>query len=319
MPDPMPATAAPFAALRRRKRGGEADPNQPFPGYFVLETLFERPGGGIYLADDERLDRSVVIHAFTPDTAAHPEATDRFFGEAAGVARLRHPGIVRALDVGRAGRQFFLVEESIRGESLQVKLDRLERGRVPEREMVALLGRAAEALQGLFENGLAHRALKPDKLLLQEGGKLKLRGVGFARELLFADAEAAVLSMAAYASPEQAGGACDADIRSDLYSLGCIGFRLLLGRPPFESPSPAEILALHRTEPPPQPRDLDPRVSSASASLLLALLAKDRDDRPRTPEEFLLRLRQHPLFPKEEAATPAAGADDPAAGPKETT
>jgi serine/threonine-protein kinase len=277
---------------------GEIELEQPFPGYTVTERLGRGGSAAVFRAKDSRLDREVAIKALIPDLEHNEDAVENFFNEARNVARLRHPNVVRGLDVGRAGKYFYFAMEYVRGESLAQKLERLERGRLGEEEALRIVRETAVGLQYIFENGLVHRDLKPGNLLLSAEGGVKICDLGVAREVVAPRQEDFVKASPAYASPEQARGDFDIDIRADLYGLGCTWFQMLTGNPPFQKTTPEETLRAHLEEEPANLRELDPRLSAATSQLVLWLLEKDRDNRPRTPQDFLRKLDKHPLREK---------------------
>ncbi|MCX7935479.1 MAG: protein kinase, partial [Planctomycetota bacterium] len=217
-----------------------ADPRR-YEGYFLTAIIRQSDGAAVYRAKDERFNREVVIHILTA-AAEQKAAAAQFFGEAASTARLRHPALVRAVDVGKWGRQLLLVEEYVRGEALADKLPRLERGRLSESEALRIIRQIALALQALAAAGLCHRWLRPDKILLSEGGGAKLRGAGHARHLKFSSWRDALCENAAWVAPEQIRGDCHLDCRADLYSLGCVWYYALFGQPPFPGVSAETIL-----------------------------------------------------------------------------
>lgn len=270
--------------------------DQPIPGYEILETLHAQGDARMLLARDLRLERTVAVKVIRPDLVHNENAVEHFFNEARNVARLRHPNLVRALDVGRSGSYFFFVMTHVRGPSLAQRLASLERGRLQEKEVLGILLRGAKGLQAIFEAGLAHRNIKPGNLLLPSSGGLRIAETGVSRELSYPSYAAFVRANAAYASPEAAEGETVLDIRADLYALGCCGYEALLGRPPFQGDTPDAVLQKHRDAEPDNPRDIDIRISAGTGQLLLWLLRKDRDRRPRTPQQVVSKMMEHPLI-----------------------
>lgn len=268
----------------------------PFPGYDLGEVLELRERVCTVHGVDTQLGRKVVLRAVLPDLDAREDALERFFQDARNVAPLRHDGIVRGLDTGRAGDWFYLAYERARGETLAQKLARLERGRLQEAEIIRILGGIAEALQCAFENGLIHRHLEPGSILLDPEGGVRLLDLGFGRDLQYDSDGAWLHAEPWYASPELIADEPNIDIRSDLYRLGAIAFQALLGQPVYGGLTPEEVLRGHREREFPNPREIDVRVSAATSQLLAALLEKDRDERPRTPQAFLAKVRNHPLY-----------------------
>ena len=271
-----------------------------FAGYCITAVIREAETA-VYRATDERFSREAVIHVLTP-AESHREAAAHFFTEAATVARLRHPTLVRAMDVGKSGRQLFFVEEHVRGESLADKLARLERKRLGESEALRIIRQLALALQALADAGLCHCWLRPDKILLMEGGNARLRGAGHARQLRFSTWREALCENAAWVAPEKIRDESHLDIRADLYSLGCVWFYALFGQPPFSAAAVESILESHLSALPPSPRERDPRLSAATSQIILWLLEKEREARPRAPRDLLEHLERHPLWEGKMAA-----------------
>ncbi len=304
MADENPKRPA-FWNRKERKDGQDEEPKsgqkeiweQPFAGYKVYDKIAQGGSGAVFLARDERLGRDVAIKALTPDLQSNENAVDLFFNEARNVARLRHPNIVRGYDVGRTGTYFYFVMEFVRGESLGVKLDRLDRHRLQEKEAFRIVREILKALQCVFETGLVHRDVKPGNILLGNNGDVKLCDLGIAREVAFATPEAVVMGSPSYASPEQVRGDCDIDIRADIYGLGCTWFHMITGQPPYRGETAQQVMQKHLDEEAdlPSPRDLDPRLSAATSALIGWMMAKDREKRPRTPQQLLNKMREHPL------------------------
>lgn len=269
---------------------------QPFTGYRIINILGEGASGTVLLAEDLRLGREVAIKTLVPDPARAEAAPEQFFNEARQTARLRHENIVRGVDTGRAGKYFFYAMEYIRGESLQQRLDGLQSGRIRELESLQHVRQIANGLQFIFEQGLAHRDVKPRNILIGNDGIVRLADFGVAKDLAFPSAATQALACAEYVSPEFAADEANIDIRADLYALGCCWYRMLLGRSPFAGDSAPVILRKHISDDPTAPHEADPRITPATSQLILWLLTKDREKRPRNPQLFLAKLMTHPLF-----------------------
>lgn len=295
---------------------------QPVPNYRLGEPLAWRENVAVFRARDQRLERDVALKIMRPARAPSGEAIERFFDEARGVARLRAPGLVRALDVGRAGPLFFFASRYLRGESLAARMVRRERARWLEKDVLRLMLSVAHALRDLYEHGMGHRRLAPGNLLRDESARRwVIADVGCDTGILYADALSSHRARPWYLAPEQVDDDPVIDIRADLYALGAIGYHCLFGASPF-APENGDIdadvlLDRHRRAPLEDPRERDPRLSAATARLLTNLLEKDRDERPRSPKILLARLARHPLLegdsPEGDGDTPPSGAVDASA------
>ncbi len=274
----------------------EAFWDQPFTGYKILNILGVGASGTVLLVRDLRFERDAALKTVIPDLEVHPGAVERFFYEARQVARLRHDFLARGLDVGRAGKYFYFVMEYARGESLEKRLAALQSGKIREIESLQHVVQIAEGLQFIHEQGLVHRDIKPANIILSPAGTLKITDFGVAKDVAFPSPEAQALASPDYLSPELAACEANIDIRSDLYSLGCCWFRMLLGRVPFTADSPAVVLRKQISDDPAVPHEVDPRITPATGQLILWLLNKDREKRPRTPQQFLAKLMTHPLL-----------------------
>jgi serine/threonine-protein kinase len=180
-----------------------------------------------------------------------------------------------------------------------------------ERQALRLVRELAGALQKLFETGQPHGNLKPSNImLLPEGGGVRLLDIAFAWTLAWPDDTAAFAAAPDFLAPERIMGDLNVDARGDLYSLGAIWYRLITGEPVFRARTPEETLRMHLEVQPTPPRERDPRLSAATSGLILRLLKKDRDDRPRTPRDFLRRLDEHPLLGDGKKMEEAVGPPD---------
>ncbi len=283
---------------------------QPFQGYQVLNILGRGKSGSVLLARDTRFERDVVIKTMAPVGDDLEGAVERFFYDARQVARLKHENLVRGYDVGRTPKYFYFVTEYIRGESLQGRLEGLQQGKIRELESLKYVMQVADALQFIHEQGLMHRDVKPSNILIDNKGVVKLADFGMAKDLTFLSAEDAALANCEIASPEVASADPIIDIRSDLYSLGCCWFRMLLGRYPFTGESAAVVLRKHISDDPEMPHEVDSRITPATGQLIMWLLNKDRERRPRTPQQFVSKLMTHPLVKLEQQQHDLMEADE---------
>lgn len=287
---------------------------QPFRGYELRGVLSHDDHGAVFKGHDNTMDRTVAVKVMRP-APAREGVVEEFFSLAGSIATLRCPGAARGIDAGRGDGNFFMVYEFLFGESLQARLARRVTGRMTEKESLALVKELALVLQSLFELGHPHGNFHPGNIILGDGGKPRLAGIGFAWSLAWHDEDAACAARPDYLPPERIANELGIDIRGDLYSLGAVWFAMLAGRPVFVAETPEEVLHMHMEMKPPSVCKLDPKISASTGQLINWLLEKDRDRRPRTPREFLRKLARHPLLAEgapEEEDDEALGEDDEA-------
>ncbi|MDA1195677.1 MAG: serine/threonine-protein kinase [Planctomycetota bacterium] len=272
--------------LRRQVRRAEG--GEQIAGYRIEHKLGEGAMGTVYKARQLSLDRDVAIKVLAPHLSEDDVFVQRFFTEAKAVARLNHTNIISGIDVGESGGVKYLVMEYADGQTV-AKL--LERGGALDEERVLGIGlMVARALDHAHRNGLIHRDVKPDNVIITKEGVAKLCDLGLARMESHGGDEPARMGTAAYISPEQARGEADVTERADLYSLGCTLFHMLTGRVPFEGADASSVLAMHLTEPAPSVRALDPTISERTELLTQTLMAKVPADRTATAKDLIAEL-----------------------------
>jgi serine/threonine-protein kinase len=287
----FPAAIAVFAAARAdalQRRAFEAERRAEQVGQYALKRKLGEGGmGEVWLAEHRLLKRPCAIKFVRPEQAMHPAAAARFAREVQAVTGLTHANTVRVYDYGRAeDGSFFYVMEYLDGPTLEELVRRggpLTPGRV-----VYLLRQVCGALAEAHAAGLVHRDLKPGNIIVASlGGQrdvTKLLDFGLVQDLS-ADADArltrtgTVLGTPAYMSPEQAAGESAVDARGDVYGLGAVAFFALTGRAPFQGKTLGQLLAAHRSEPPPPLTQLRPDVPADLAEVVARCLAKDPNDR----------------------------------------
>ncbi|MGP4090570.1 serine/threonine-protein kinase [Streptomyces sp. KR55] len=236
--------------------------------------------GEVWRAYDETLGRPVAVKLLLPQDS-DPTAASRFRLEAQTAGRLHHPYVVGVLDFGAHDERLFLVMELVDGDSLARVL--ADAGPQPADRVARIAAQAAAGLAAAHQQGIVHRDIKPANLLLDADGTLKIGDFGIAR---FLDDPAAALTATGqivgtslYLAPERALGQ-PAGPASDVYSLGCVLYQLLTGRPPFQADTAIAILHQHLDATPTPPRQLGADLPPAFESYLLGLLAKQPEHRP---------------------------------------
>src|SRR5258708_3835744 len=234
---------------------GVADLRRALAGRYELHGLLGRGGMGVvYRAHDLRLERSVALKVPPADRAADPAFRARFLREARTAAALAHPNIVPIFAVHEVGPFIFYAMAYVDGDTLARRI--AAHGPLPAADTARLLGELADALAYAHARGIVHRDVKPDNILLDSAsGRALLSDFGIARmsgdgRSSAPPSDGGVAGAAAFMSPEQARGE-PVDSRSDLYSLGVVGYYALTGRLPFTGETDALVLALHATTPPP--------------------------------------------------------------------
>ncbi len=260
-------------------------------GRYAIERELGRGGMGIvFLARDIALDRLVAIKLLPPELAESADRRARFLREARTAARLSHPNIVPIHSVEEADGLVFFVMGYVAGETLGQRVGRL--GRLPASEVSAVVREVAWALAYAHRQGVVHRDVKPENILLErEGGRAMVTDFGIAHVSGDAPDTPAgqVVGTARAVSPEQAAGE-PVDGRSDLYSLGVTAFLAATGQWPFEGDSAAAVLAQHLTQPPPPILGLRPDLPAPLAHAIERCLAKSPEDRFASGEELAAAL-----------------------------
>ena len=260
---------------------------------YELEELVANGGmARVFKAHDTQLERHVALKILQQRFGEDNEYVARFRHEARAVAQLSHPNIVTVIDRGEADGHQFIVFEFVEGETLKDLIERS--GPLPAIQAVGLALQVADGLAYAHHNGLVHRDVKPQNVLLTRGGQAKVTDFGIARSM---DVEhgvtmtGTVLGTSNYLSPEQASGQ-QVTPATDVYSLGVVLYELLAGEVPFHGNNLVAIAMRHLHDPPPSlldtRRDLPPRLVAAVEKAL----AKDPEDRFSTMDAFAAELRR---------------------------
>ena len=269
----------------------ESNPPLTTLGKYQIERKLGQGGmGTVYLAKNTDLKKLVALKVLPRDKAKNPILVRRFKAEAQAAGQLEHPNIVAVYDTGEADGYLYIAMEYVDGIDLFEHVKR--RGAIPVKRSIEIIKQVASALQHAFEHNIVHRDIKPSNLLLRKDGVVKVTDLGLARsidETLETDITRAGTTVGTvdYMAPEQARNSKSADIRSDLYSLGCTWYQMLTGDPPFSEGSLTNKLQAHAIKPLPDPRDFNENIPEGLFAVLQRMTAKKPADRYQTPAELL--------------------------------
>ncbi len=244
----------------------------------------------VYAADDLQTGQVVAVKLLRTEAAADPDYVDRFKREAQAAMALDHPRIVRAFDWGTTDSTYYLAMDYVAGSTLQQLI--AERAPLREDAALRLVAEVADALAHAHGHGVIHRDVKPQNILLDHEGHVRLTDFGTARIIGVQRAQTTgfVLGTVQYLSPEQARGE-RVDQRSDIYSLGVVLYELLTGRLPFDGDTALSVALKQANEPVPSPRIWNPRLSATAETITFRALARDADRRFQTAGELAMALR----------------------------
>lgn len=282
-------------------------------GYVILELVGVGGMGRVYRAEQKALGRTVAVKIIHPHLLGDENASVRFITEARAASRLNHPNSVGVIDFGKSGDQLYLVMELLRGRDLARVL--YEDGPLPFRRIVDVLCQVLAALAEAHHLDIIHRDLKPENIVLERmrsGGDF-VKVVDFGLAKMKVETAATGITMPGivcgtpdYMSPEQGRGDL-IDGRSDLYAVGVILYQLLTGRLPFEAESPTQVVLMHLSKPPVDPRKLAPEraIPDSLAEVCLRSLEKDPARRYQTADDLIAGLRDALAVLKPSGTAPA--------------
>jgi len=261
-------------------------------GYEILGKLGQGGMGSVYKARHQKLQKLVALKVLPPELAGDQDYLDRFLREARAAAKLNHPNIVQALDVGESYGYHYFVMEFVEGRTVKEMIEEA-RGPLPEVDSLKIIEQIADALVHAWKNEIVHRDIKPSNIIVNRDGVAKLCDLGLAKSIAEDSTitqSGVIMGTPFYLSPEQARSE-DLDCRTDIYSLGVTLFHMVTGQVPFSGNSAATILYKHIFLDPPKPKTLNPGLSSATSNLVCRMMAKKKEDRPQDPQALLDEIR----------------------------
>ncbi|MHC4566222.1 MAG: protein kinase domain-containing protein, partial [Planctomycetota bacterium] len=256
-------------------------PPRQIPGYRLLGRLGAGAMATVYKAQQLSLDRIVAVKILPRKFSQNPEFVERFYAEGRAAAKLNHPNIVAALDVGRHGKAHYFIMEYVQGHTVHEHL--VKEGPYAEGPALAIAIQVATALNHAHQAGLIHRDVKPKNILITQKGVAKLADMGLARAVSDREAAEAEAGKAFgtpyYIAPEQIRGVVNIDSRADIYNFGCTLFHMVTGKVPFEGEDVSTVLRKHLDEPMTPPDHINPKLSNGVCEIIELCMAKDPSGR----------------------------------------
>lgn len=278
---PKPATGPP---------GNTDVPVKNIGKYEIQKKIGAGGMGAVYLAMDSTLRRTCALKVLPQDKASNPTLVKRFKAEARSAANLRHENIVAVYETGEADGYLYIALEFVEGTDVANLVHK--RGVIPLKRSVEMVRQVANALAHAVQQEIVHRDIKPGNLLVRRDGVVKLADLGLARSLddnidTSITRAGTTVGTVDYMAPEQARDSKAADVRSDIYSLGCTWYFMLTGEPPFPDGSLTNKLRAHAESEIPDPRAINPAVTEAVFGVLRRMTEKKPSRRYQTPQELL--------------------------------
>jgi eukaryotic-like serine/threonine-protein kinase len=280
-------TVVALPATVQTRAGGEPTIGQVFAGRYEIQGVLGKGGMGVvYRAHDRDLDDAVAIKTLRGEAlSADPTLLDRFKQEIRLARRITHPNILRTHDLGESGGLRYLSMEFVKGLTLK---QLVEAGDIlPTPVGLRIAKQICAGLAAAHEVGVIHRDIKPQNIIIEATGGLKIMDFGIARlkEERGMTAEGTVVGTPDYMSPEQARGHA-LDFRSDIYSTGVVLYEVFTGTIPFEGESPLAVVLKHIQDAPPSPQTRNPRIEPRISQIILKCMQKDPKDRYQTVNDL---------------------------------
>ncbi len=262
---------------------------QSLPGYKIRRKLGAGAMATVFLAKQLSLDRHVAIKVLPQKFSANAKFIERFYKEGKAAAKLNHPNIVSAYDVGKAGEHHYFVMEYVDGPTLYDRI--IKEKRLPEKDAIEIVRQVALALQHAHERGFVHRDIKPKNIMMTSTGVVKLADLGLARAVSDKEAAQAEAGRAYgtpyYISPEQVRGEVNIGPQADIYGLGATFYHMVTGKVPFEGKNPTDVMHRHLKSELVPPDHVNPQLSAGAAQVIEMMMAKAVKDRYQNCADLL--------------------------------
>jgi serine/threonine protein kinase len=293
-----------MALLRFRTSGGFVVAEEVIGNYRLLKHMVTGQTSQVWEVVEMTSGRHFALKLLLPEKAREPEFRRFLLHEAEVGRQLAHPNVIRIIEVGRSASNPYFVMEYFPAGNLKLRIMRKDHAFITEKAQ-DILKQAATGLAFMNAKGWVHRDVKPDNMLVNSAGEVRLIDFALAQRVssggfakLFAR-KVKPQGTRSYMSPEQIRGK-NLDGRADIYSFGASAYELLTGRPPFRASSSHELLTKHIKELPATPRQYNPDITEPFADLILQMLQKKREDRPRDFHDVLIKMRGMRVFKNQE-------------------
>jgi len=257
--------------------------------YEIIEELGKGGMGRVYRVEDKKLDQEVALKLIKPEIAQDKKTIERFRNELKLARNIRHKNVCGMYDLGEEKGAHFITMEYVRGEHLRSSIRRF--GQLPIGKSISIAKQICEGLAEAHKQGVVHRDLKSNNIMIDKQGNVRIMDFGIARSLETKGITGAgvMIGTPEYMSPEQVEGK-EVDQRSDIYSLGVILYEMVAGRVPFEGDTPFTVGMKHKGETPQNPRELNSQISDELNRLILRCLEKEKETRYQSAGEVRSEL-----------------------------
>jgi serine/threonine protein kinase/predicted negative regulator of RcsB-dependent stress response len=257
--------------------------------YQVLEELGKGGMGKVYKVEDNEIKENVALKLLNPEVASDEKTIERFRNELKFARKITHKNVCRMYHLSKEEDSYYITMEYVSGEDLKSLIKRI--GQFTPGKAVAIAKQVGEGLSEAHGLGVVHRDLKPQNIMIDKEGNVRIMDFGIARSVEARGVTQAgtIVGTPDYMSPEQVEGK-EADQRSDIYSIGVILYEMMTGKVPFEGDTALSVALKHKTETPPDPRSINPQLPSDLSRMLLRCMEKDRERRYQTVDELLSDL-----------------------------
>jgi len=257
--------------------------------YQVIEELGKGGMGKVYKVEDNEIKENVALKLLNPEVASDEKTIERFRNELKFARKITHKNVCRMYHLSKEEDSYYITMEYVSGEDLKSLIKRI--GQFTAGKAVSIAKQVGKGLSEAHGLGVVHRDLKPQNIMIDKEGNVRIMDFGIARSVEARGVTQAgtIVGTPDYMSPEQVEGK-EADQRSDIYSTGVILYEMMTGKVPFEGDTALSVALKHKTEAPPDPRSINPQLPSDLSGIILRCMEKDRERRYQTVDELLSDL-----------------------------